>query len=113
MSSDTPPIATPNAPAKPAAAKPAANAAQQLSTAIGIWLYLLALTGLTVLGSLVHFGHLAIVVCLGIASTKACLVGWHFMELKHEEPLVGRLFVGAFALIGILLIILLFDVWFR
>jgi len=54
---------------------------------VGIWAALLILTTLTVLAAHQEFGILNTPIALAIAVTKASLVIWFFMGLRHNTPL--------------------------
>ncbi|MBI4979617.1 MAG: cytochrome C oxidase subunit IV family protein [Spirochaetes bacterium] len=57
------------------------------------WLALLALTALTVTAAEFRAQHLAVVICLAIASVKAVVVFLYFMHLRHEPRVVIRILV--------------------
>ena len=54
----------------------------------GIWVGLMARTAVTVGVARVDLGYLNILVALGVASCKACLVIFFFMHLKYENLLL-------------------------
>lgn len=68
---------------------------------LGVYLALLALTGVTVASALVGVGPvLAVTFAVGIAAMKASLIGWYFMHLSHERALIyGVAAVGVIAVI--------------
>jgi caa(3)-type oxidase subunit IV len=69
----------------------------------GVYIALLVLTVATVGVSLLHVSRYAAVgIALAIASGKAALIGWHFMHLKSEKPLVW-----VTLLVGIVTVIIL------
>ncbi|MBF0545466.1 MAG: cytochrome C oxidase subunit IV family protein [Candidatus Riflebacteria bacterium] len=80
---------------------------------VGIWLLLLALTGLTLLNSLFNLGRLNIWIALTISTSKASLVALFFMNLKDEPPLIKYVFLLSLLLLGIFIGFTFFDVWFR
>lgn len=56
---------------------------------LGVYLALLALTGVTVASSLVGVGPLlAVTFAVGVAAMKASLIGWYYMHLSHERALI-------------------------
>ena len=69
--------------------------------ALGVYLSLLALTGVTVASALVGVGPvLAVTFAVGVAAMKASLIGWYFMHLSHERALIyGVAAVGVIAVI--------------
>lgn len=66
----------------------------KVSTLVAVWATLIVLTGLTSAASYVDVGEWNIVVALLIAVTKASLVVWIFMGVRHVTTLT-RLFVAA------------------
>lgn len=69
--------------------------------ALGVYLALLALTGVTVASSLAGVGPvLAVTFAVGVAAMKASLIGWYFMHLSHERALIyGVAALGVIAVI--------------
>lgn len=67
----------------------------------GVYIALLVLTVVTVGVSLLHVTrYAAVAIALAVASGKAALIGWYFMHLKSEKPLVWvTLLVGIAAVI--------------
>ena len=56
---------------------------------MGVYLALLALTGVTVASALAGVGPvLAVTFAVGVAAMKASLIGWYFMHLSHERALI-------------------------
>lgn len=80
---------------------------------IGIWLYLLALTGVTLLSSLFDLGRLNIFIAITIAALKGSLVVWFFMHLAEEPPVFKYFFLVALATLAIFIGFTFFDVAFR
>ena len=80
---------------------------------VGIWLFLLALTGLTLLNSLFNLGRLNIWIALSISTCKAGLVAIFFMHLKDEPPFIQYVFLLSLALVAIFVGFTFFDVWYR
>jgi cytochrome c oxidase subunit 4 len=62
---------------------------------IGIWLALLAGTGLTVAAALVDMGPFNPIVALAIATTKAILVVLFFMHVKYAHEKLTKLVIIA------------------
>jgi cytochrome c oxidase subunit 4 len=61
---------------------------------VGVWILLLALTGLTVAAASINLdGGMVIVVCLAIAAVKSMLVLLFFMHLFFEKRLVIKLLI--------------------
>jgi cytochrome c oxidase subunit 4 len=74
-----------------------------------VWLGLLVLLGLTVASSYSFTGAASAVVSLGIATAKAALIFWFFMQLRDEKGLIRIFAVGAIAWLAILLTLLTID----
>jgi caa(3)-type oxidase subunit IV len=55
---------------------------------VPVWLGLLGLLVLTVAGAHLPLGSFNVVLALGIAATKALLVGLFFMHLRRPDPLL-------------------------
>jgi cytochrome c oxidase subunit 4 len=72
---------------------------------------LLALTGITVAASYVHFGAASInvVVALTIASIKGSLVALYFMHLRYDKPINSVIFAGGLFFLALLLMLTLID----
>jgi cytochrome c oxidase subunit IV len=66
----------------------------KVGTLVSVWATLIFLTGLTSAASYVDVGEWNIVLALVIAVTKASLVVWIFMGVRHVTTLT-RLFVVA------------------
>jgi cytochrome c oxidase subunit 4 len=77
----------------------------RVSTLVKVWAALIVLTGVTSAASYVDVGEWNIVVALLIAVTKASLVVWIFMGVRHVTTLT-RLFVVA-GLVWLFIMILL------
>lgn len=73
--------------------KPAAETRTSARTYTMVWLALMILTALTVAAADTNLRRLAIVVCLGIAATKAILVFLYFMHLRHEKSALVQLVI--------------------
>ncbi|HEX7343120.1 MAG TPA: cytochrome C oxidase subunit IV family protein [bacterium] len=70
---------------------------------------LLILTAITVSLSFVHLGPFNLVVALSIATIKATLVALFFMHLLYDNKLYLLIFVFALIILGIFIILTLFD----
>jgi caa(3)-type oxidase subunit IV len=71
---------------------------------LAVYLGLLALTGLTLAAS--HFGQegrlLVVSIAVIIASMKAGLIGFYYMGLRHEKPIIyGMIAIGALAVLAL------------
>lgn len=82
---------------------------------LGVYLALLALTAATLAAG--HLGHggriVAVSIALIIAGAKASLIGFYYMGLRRERPMMFVILaVGAFAVLA-LLIGILPDMTFR
>lgn len=80
-----------------------------MSTLIGTFVALLALTALTVAIYEIDFGAIDIWVALGIATLKATLVGVYFMHLRYEKPFITLSFIFSLGFVALFLIITLKD----
>jgi cytochrome c oxidase subunit 4 len=74
-----------------------------------VWLGLMALLGLTVAGSYTLTGAASAVVSFGVASAKAALIFWFFMQLRDEKGLIRMFAVAAVAWLAILLVLVSID----
>lgn len=70
---------------------------------------LLVLTAITVTISFVHLGPFNLVVALAIATIKAILVALFFMHLLYDNKLYLLIFTLALLILGIFIILTLFD----
>ena len=75
----------------------------------GVFLALLAGTGLTVAVAFVDLGAMNNVLMLGIAMTKALLVILFFMHVRHSSKLTKLIVVGGLLWLGILLMLTMTD----
>ena len=78
-----------------------------------VWVFLLALTGITVAVAQVDLGPWNIWVALAIASLKSGLVVAFFMHMKYEQPLFKVALVAALAILAIFIGFTFFDVLYR
>ena len=76
-----------------------------LGAYIGVFLALMALTGLTVAVAYMDLGALAAPVALAIAAVKATLVITIFMHVRYESRLIKLYAVSGFVFVAILLVI--------
>lgn len=77
---------------------------------IGIFVTLLALTGLTVWASTWNVGEFDIWIALGIAGVKATLVAAYFMHLRYDRPVNALLLIFSVAVLILFLGVTLSDV---
>ena len=70
---------------------------------------LLFLTWLTVGVSYIAMGDFNIVVAIGVATIKACLVGLYFMHLRWDKPFNAIILVASLLFLGIFLGFALLD----
>jgi cytochrome c oxidase subunit 4 len=78
-----------------------------------VWVSLLALTGITLLVARVNLGFLNIVAALTIATCKASLVVFFFMDLRHESSLFRNMLLVALVVLAIFLGFTFFDIGSR
>lgn len=74
---------------------------------VGVFVALAFFTALTVGVSFIHFWGpvIAVIVGLGIASTKASLVGWFFMHLGGEKKIIWfNILLAAFFFVSMLVL---------
>lgn len=78
-----------------------------------IWLGLIILTGLTITATAMNLGNFSLVAAVLIASAKASLVVFIFMNLK-DEPLIFRLMLGvALVTLASIMVLTFFDTSYR
>ncbi len=82
-------------------------------TFVSIWIALLILTGVTIKAAEMRMGEWSMLANLLIASTKASLVLWFFMHLKHERKMFKLLFLVPIATLTIIIGLTFFDIWYR
>lgn len=70
---------------------------------------LFVLTVITVAVAQVDFGAWNLVVAMVVATTKAVLVAMFFMHLFYDNKLFAAFFTGSFVILGIFIIITMFD----
>jgi len=76
---------------------------------LGVGAALLVLTAATVAISFIHLGPFNLVVALSIATVKAILVALFFMHLLYDNKLYLLIFTFALLILGIFIILTLFD----
>jgi len=84
-----------------------------VSLYVKVFVGLIILTGLTVLTSMFDFGIMNIVIAMGIAILKSCLVVFFFMQLKFDELGNKVTFSAAFAFLAIFILLTSSDLFFR
>jgi cytochrome c oxidase subunit 4 len=87
--------------------------APNTKTFVLTWIILLALTALTIAAAEMQLGKWGMVANLLIASAKASLVLWLFMHLRYERLQFKLLFLVPVATITIIIVLTLFDIWYR
>ena len=81
-----------------------------LASSVGVWLTLLACTGLTVAAAFVELGPFNTILALSIATFKAILVVLFFMHVKYtHEKLTPLVIVSAIFFLFILLALSMAD----
>jgi cytochrome c oxidase subunit 4 len=81
-----------------------------IGSSVGIWLILLACTGLTVAAAYIELGPFNTILALGIATCKATLVVLFFMHVKYtHEKLTPLVIVSAIFFLFILLALSMAD----
>ena len=78
-----------------------------------VFLALMVLTAVTVGASYVNLGAFNNLVALAIAFTKAALVVWIFMNMRHASPLSRLAAAGGLLWLVILFGLTLADYWTR
>ena len=68
---------------------------------LGIFGALIILTVLTVVVADIDFGEFNLIIALGVATLKACLVAWYFMHLRHESGFNRLAFFASFFFIAL------------
>jgi cytochrome c oxidase subunit 4 len=81
----------------------------KVGTLVAVWATLIVLTGLTSYVSYFELGEWNIVVALLIAVTKASLVAWVFMGVRHSTTLTRLFCVAGLAWLMILILLTYSD----
>jgi cytochrome c oxidase subunit 4 len=76
---------------------------------VAVFVALVALTVMTVVAATFDFGHLNVIVALGIAITKATLVVLYFMHARYAGGLTGLVILSSVAFFFILVFLTLSD----
>lgn len=76
----------------------------------GVFVALLALTGLTVAATWVDLGPANLLIAVGIATVKAILVALFFMHLWYDHPFYGLIFTVGLLFLALFLGLTLVDV---
>jgi cytochrome c oxidase subunit 4 len=76
---------------------------------VGVFLFLMVMTGVTVAAAFVDMGMLNTPVALGIAICKATAVIWIFMEIRHSHQLTRLTVITGIFFFAILLIFVFGD----
>jgi cytochrome c oxidase subunit IV len=80
-----------------------------VSTCIAVYVALLALTAITVGAAFLDMSFLNTPVALGIASAKALLVMYFFMELRHSDKLNWVVMGSGFVFLAIMIMLTMSD----
>ncbi|MBX7165844.1 MAG: cytochrome C oxidase subunit IV family protein [Pirellulales bacterium] len=80
-----------------------------VSTLVGTWMALMALTLLTVGLAQFHLGPLDLISALAIATFKAMLVCLYFMHLRWDRPVLSIFFVGSLLFVALFLGLAMLD----
>jgi cytochrome c oxidase subunit 4 len=91
----------------------AAHHVTPVRTYVYVFLALLVGTGLTVAASLVDLGWANNLVAMGIAITKALLVLYFFMELRHSTRMTTLTAVAGFFWLVLMITTFMMDYWTR
>jgi cytochrome c oxidase subunit 4 len=81
----------------------------KVGTLVAVWATLIVLTGVTSAVSYLELGEWNIVVALLIALTKASLVAWVFMAVRHSTTLTRLFCVAGLAWLSILILLTYSD----
>jgi cytochrome c oxidase subunit 4 len=81
----------------------------KVGTLVAVWAALIVLTGVTSAVSYVELGEWNVVVALLIALTKASLVAWVFMGVRHSTTLTRLFCVAGLAWLSILILLTYSD----
>jgi cytochrome c oxidase subunit IV len=81
----------------------------KVSTLVAVWAGLIILTGTTVAVSFLELGEWNIVIALLIAVTKASMVAWIFMAVRHTTALTKLFCIAGIVWLGILILITFSD----
>ena len=81
----------------------------KVGTLVAVWAALIVLTGLTSAASYLELGEWNIVLALLIAVTKASLVAWIFMGVRHTTHLTKLFCVAGLAWLSILILLTYSD----
>ncbi len=80
-----------------------------VSTCVAVYIALLALTAVTVGAAFLDMSFLNTPVALGIASFKALLVMYFFMELRHSAKLTWVFMGSSFVFLAIMISLTMSD----
>ncbi|HEY7306675.1 MAG TPA: cytochrome C oxidase subunit IV family protein [Bryobacteraceae bacterium] len=81
----------------------------KVGTLVGVWATLVVFTVITALVATVNLGEFNVVVALIIAVTKASLVAWIFMGVRHTTSLTKLFVVAGLVWLGIMILITASD----
>jgi cytochrome c oxidase subunit 4 len=80
-----------------------------ISTCIAVYFALLGLTAITVGAAFLDMSFLNTPVALGIASAKALLVMYFFMELRHSDKLNWVVMGSGFVFLAVMIMLTMSD----
>jgi cytochrome c oxidase subunit 4 len=83
------------------------------STLVKVWLALLGLTALLAAVSMRWGGAAAVIAMLLVTPTKASLVAYYFMDLRHESQLLKNAVFVTLSTLVIFIGLLFTDILFR
>jgi cytochrome c oxidase subunit 4 len=78
-----------------------------------VWLALICLTATTVWVYFLHIGHAGSIIALTIASIKAGLILFFFMQLRYAGRFIQTIFLIPLALVGVIIAVTFLDVLLR
>jgi cytochrome c oxidase subunit 4 len=78
-----------------------------------VWLALICLTATTVWVYFLHIGHAGSIIALTIASIKAGLILFFFMQLRYAGRFIQTIFLIPLALVGVIIAVTFLDVFLR
>ncbi|MBV9501066.1 MAG: cytochrome C oxidase subunit IV family protein [Acidobacteriaceae bacterium] len=81
----------------------------KVRTLVLVWLALICLTGMTTAVSYLELGWMNIVIALLIAVSKASMVAWIFMGVRHTTSLTKLFVVAGLVWLGIMILITASD----
>lgn len=80
-----------------------------LSTYLGVFSALVALTAITVWIAQFHFGEWNLIVAMSVAVVKALLVAFIFMHLLYDNKLYATVFAGSIVFLAVFIVFTMYD----